>query len=127
MNEKDEPIVKNGKLALGNLNIARDWGYSPDFVDAMWKILQHNSPEDFIIGTGKLHTLKELCQIAYARVNKNWEDYIYSDQALMRPLETNVTVADAAKAYQKLDWKPSVDFTTMIEKMVDYQISKLTT
>ncbi len=125
MNEKGEPIVQNGKLALGNLNIARDWGYAKDFVVAMWQILQHDKPDDFVIGTGKLHTLKELCQTAFNYVDKNWQDYVFSDPALIRPLDANLTVADASKAQALLNWKPSIDFPEMIAKMVDAQINKL--
>lgn len=125
MNEKGEPIVQNGKLALGNLNIARDWGYAKDFVIAMWQILQYHKADDFVIGTGKLHTLKELCQTAFNYVDKNWQDYVYSDPSLIRPLDANLTVADATKARTLLNWKPSISFEEMIAKMVDAQINKL--
>ena len=125
INEKGEPIVQNGKLALGNLNVARDWGYAKDFVVAMWQILQYPKADDFVIGTGKLHTLQELCQTAFNYVGKNWQDYVYSDPALIRPLDANLTVADATKAKTLLKWEPSIDFVKMIEKMVDAQISKL--
>lgn len=126
MNEKGSPIVHNGKLALGNLEVARDWGYAEDFVLAMWKILQNHEADDFVIGTGKLHTLKELCEIAFQHVGKNWQDYVYSDPALIRPLDANRTIADASKAHQKLNWRPSIDFENMVAKMVDAQIHKLT-
>lgn len=125
MNEKGEPIVQNGKLALGNLNVARDWGYAKDFVIAMWQILQYSKADDFVIGTGKLHTLKELCQTAFAYVDKNWQDYVYSDPALIRPLDANLTVADPSKAQKLLNWHPSLSFAEMIEKMVDTQINHL--
>lgn len=125
MNEKGEPIVQHGKLALGNLNVARDWGYANDFVLAMWQILQHSEADDFVIGTGKLHTLKELCQTAFHYVGKDWQDYVYSDPELIRPLDAHFTVADATKAFSLLKWKPSINFAEMIAKMVDAQIYKL--
>lgn len=125
MNEKGEPIVQNARLALGNLEVARDWGYAKDFVLAMWKILQHDTADDFVIGTGNLRTLKELCEIAFQHVGKNWQDYVYSDPALIRPLDANRTVADASKARKELNWHPSIDFEEMIAKMVDAQINRL--
>lgn len=125
INEKGQALVSQGKLALGNLSIARDWGYAPDFVQAMWLMLQQEKPEDFVIGTGKSHTLAELCAIAYQHVDKDWYVHVISDPSLIRPLETSQTVADATKAQQMLDWQPSGNVKTMIKKMVDVQISRL--
>ncbi|MBA2656796.1 MAG: GDP-mannose 4,6-dehydratase [Tatlockia sp.] len=124
-NERSMPIVADGKLALGNFEIARDWGYAPDYVRAMWLILQQKTADDFVIGTGQLHTLRELCEIAYRCVGKNWHEHVISDPALVRPLETTQTVADISKARQLLDWKPSVNFEEMINKMVQVQIKRL--
>lgn len=124
-NERGLPIVAHGKLALGNFEIARDWGYAPDYVRAMWMILQQKEPDDFVIGTGQLHTLRELCEVAYRYVDKNWQDHVISDPALVRPLETTQTVADISKASHILGWKPSVDFEEMIKKMVQVQLKKL--
>jgi GDPmannose 4,6-dehydratase len=124
-NERGLPIVTQGKLALGNFEIARDWGYAPDYVRAMWLILQQNQPDDFVIGTGQLHTLRELCEVAYRHVDKDWRDHVISDPALVRPLETTQTVADISKASRILGWKPSVDFEEMIKKMVQVQLKKL--
>ncbi len=125
MNERGQPIVKHGKLALGNLDIARDWGYAPDFVEAMWLIIQHKTAEDFVIGTGRLHTLHQLCEVAYNSVGKHWQDHVISDPALMRPLETTQTIADASKASRLLNWNPSIDFQTMISRMVEVQINRI--
>ncbi|MBA3536837.1 MAG: GDP-mannose 4,6-dehydratase [Tatlockia sp.] len=124
-NERGYPIVAEGKLALGNFEIARDWGYAPDYVQAMWLILQQNEPDDFVIGTGQLHTLRELCEVAYRYVDKDWRDHVISDAALVRPLETTQTVADISKASRILGWKPSVEFEEMIKKMVQVQFKKL--
>ena len=124
-NERGLPIVLQGKLALGNFDIARDWGYAGDYVVAMWLMLQQEKADDFVIGTGQLHTLGELCEVAYQYVGKNWQEHVISDPALVRPLETAHTVADATKAMRILGWKPSVDFREMIEKMVRVQIQQL--
>lgn len=124
-NERGLPIVSQGKLALGNLDIARDWGYAGDYVRAMWLMLQQDEPNDYVIGTGQLHTLKELCEIAYQYVGKDWQNHVVSDPALVRPLETSQTVADATKAQRILGWKPSMDFAEMIKKMVTIQITQL--
>lgn len=125
MNERGLPIVQNGRLALGNLDISRDWGYAKDFVRAMWCILQQEEPSDFVIGTGQLHTLKELCEIAYKVVDKDWQDYVISDPALIRPLDATRTVADPSKAARVLNWKPSISFEQMIATMVHAQIESL--
>lgn len=124
-NEKGEPIVSNGKLALGHLEVARDWGYAPDVVHAMWLMLQQDKPDDFVIGTGQLHTLKELCDIAYRDVGHHWQDHVLTDPAFIRPLDISQTVADATKAKRILGWKPSINFDTMIQQMVKAQIKKL--
>ena len=126
LNELGKPIVSGGKLALGNLDVERDWGHASDFVRAMWLILQWERPDDFVIGTGKLHTLRQLCEIAYRRVGLAWDDHVVSDPALVRPIETGATVADASKARRLLGWEPTVSFERMIEGMVDAQRARLT-
>jgi GDPmannose 4,6-dehydratase len=125
LNEMGRPIVQQGKLALGNLAIARDWGYAGDFVRAMWLILQQDRPDDFVIGTGQLHTLSDLCETAYRCVDKNWRESVVSDPTLVRPLETGQTLADASKARRILGWEPTVSFESMVEKMVKAQIDRL--
>src|SRR3954470_22864946 len=83
LNEVGRPIVEDGKLALGNLGIARDWGYAPDFVHAMWLMLQQDEPQDYVIGTGALHTLKDLCETAYRHVGLDWREAVVSDPGLV--------------------------------------------
>ena len=124
-NETGVPIVFDGKLALGNFDVMRDWGYAPDFVRAMWLMLQQDKADDFVIGTGLLHTLRELCEIAYRHAGHRWQDHVFSDPALFSPLGISQTVADATKAHQILGWEPSVGFQEMIETMVDAQIKRL--
>lgn len=125
LNEMGQPIVKDGRLALGNLEISRDWGHAKDFVRAMWLILQRDEPQDFVIGTGTLHTLLQLCQIAYGCVGKDWRDSVYSDPAFVRPLEPGRALADPTKARTLLDWQPTISFEAMVEGMVRAQIAAL--
>ncbi len=125
LNEMGRPIVNKGCLALGNIEIARDWGYAGDFVQAMWLILQQEKPDDFVIGTGELHTIRELCETAYRSVGKDWRDAVVVDPSLIRPLESVQTLADHTKAKTLLGWTPSVGFAQMVEKMVRSQIIRL--
>ena len=125
LNEMGRPIVQHGKLSLGNLQIARDWGYASDFVQAMWLMLQHERADDFVIGTGQLHTLKNLCETAYRCVDKDWREHVVSDPALVRPRESGQTLANPAKARQQLGWQPTVSFDAMVKKMVSAQILRL--
>ena len=125
LNEMGRPIVQHGKLALGNLEIARDWGYAGDFVRAMWLMLRQERPDDFVIGTGKLHTLRELCETAYRCVGRDWRQSVVSDPAFVRPLDTGETLADPTKAREQLGWKPSVSFDEMVKKMVAAQMLRL--
>jgi GDPmannose 4,6-dehydratase len=125
LNERGHPIVSNGQLSLGNLEVARDWGHATDFVRAMWLMLQHTSPDDFVVGTGKIHTLRQLCEFAYRRVGLNWQDHVVTDPGLVRPLETGQTLADSSKAHKILGWEPTISFEQMVGKMVDAQIARL--
>lgn len=125
LNEMGRPIVQHGKLALGNLEIARDWGYAGDFVRGMWLMLQQGRPDDFVIGTGRLHTLKELCETAYHCVDRDWRQSVVSDPALVRPLESGQTLADSSKAYKQLGWEPTCSFDEMVRKMVAAQMLRL--
>jgi GDPmannose 4,6-dehydratase len=125
VNEMGRPIVEGGRLALGNLDIARDWGYAGDFIRAMWLMLQHDAADDFVIGTGKLHSLRELCEVAYGAVGLGWRDSVVSDPDLVRPLESGQTQANPAKARRVLGWEPTVSFEDMVRKMVMVQVESL--
>lgn len=124
LNEFGEPIVNNGKVYVGNLDASRDWGFAGDYVKAMWLMLQQESPDDFVIGTGKLHTIRELCQEAFACLDLNWEDYVVVDPRLLRPTETGATVADASRARKILNWQPEVSFEGLIAKMIEMHLKK---
>ncbi len=125
LNELGSPIVEGGKLSLGNLDVARDWGHARDFVRAMWLILQQAEAADFVVGTGMVHTLTDLCDAAYRYVGKNWRDHVVSNAQLVRPLETVSTVADPGLARTRLGWQPAIGFEEMVQGMVEAQIRRL--
>ena len=125
LNERGRPIVEHGHLALGNLEVARDWGHARDFVRAMWLILQQGAADDFVVGTGIVHTLRDLCDAAYAHVGLDWRAHVVSDPALVRPLETGRTVANPARARARLGWEPEIGFGQMVHGMVDAQLARL--
>ncbi len=107
------------KLFMGNLDAKRDWGYAPDYVAAMWKMLQHDNPDDFVIGTGESHSIREFLNEAFSYVNLDWQDYVEIDERYYRPTEVNVLLADTAKAKQILEWEPRVMFQELVKIMVD--------
>jgi GDPmannose 4,6-dehydratase len=125
LNEEGEPIVKNSKVALGNLDAKRDWGFAGDFVEAMWLMLQEPKPDDFVIATNETHTIRELCQEAYSVVDLNWKDYVFIDKRFVRPTETGPLVGDYSKAKRLLGWEPRTNFKQLIKIMVESQIARL--
>lgn len=125
LNEEGEPIVKNKKTALGNLDAKRDWGFAGDYVEAMWLVLQQKKPDDFVIGTGETHSIKDLCKAAYGYVGLDWKKFIYVDKRFIRPTETGPLIADPTKAKKVLKWKPKIDFNQLVEMMVDTWIARL--
>lgn len=125
LNEQGESIVKNGKLKLGNLDAERDWGFAGDYVEAMWLMLQHEKAEDFLIGTGEIRTIRELCEVAFSYVGKDWQDYITVDPRFVRRTETGPTVANTSKAKQVLGWEAKTSFPELIHQMIDFHLEKL--
>lgn len=125
LNEEGDPIVKNGKVAMGNLEARRDWGYAGDFVEAMWLMMQTKKPDDYIVATGKMHSIKDLLDEAYSYVGKDWRDYVYVDKRLVRPTETGPLVGDYAKVRKELGWKPKTKFRELIEILVSANIARL--
>jgi GDPmannose 4,6-dehydratase len=113
------------KLFLGNLDAKRDWGYAPDFVEAMWLMLQADEPDDFVIATGETHTVREVVEIAFARADLDWESYVEIDPKYYRPSEVDVLLGDASKAKEKLGWEPKVRFRELVELMVDADAAAL--
>jgi GDPmannose 4,6-dehydratase len=112
-------------LQLGNLDATRDWGFAGDYVKAMWMMLQRDEPEDFVVGTGQTHSVREFCDIAFRYVELDYHDYVVVDPNYYRPIEENSLVADPTKARQKLGWKPSVDFKGLVHKMVEADLERL--
>jgi GDPmannose 4,6-dehydratase len=113
------------QLKMGNLDARRDWGFAGDYVDAMWRMLQPKEPTDFVIGTGSVHSVRELVETAFSHVGLDWRQYVVSDPAFMRPAEVDVLQADPSKARDELDWKPTVDFKALVEMMVDADLERL--
>jgi GDPmannose 4,6-dehydratase len=117
---------KSNSLTLGNLDVSRDWGWAPDYVDGMVSILNHNSPDDFILATGKSHTLKEFVRTAFACVGiTEWEKYLKLDVALSRPADVISVLGDSTKAQKTLGWAPKTTFEMMIKAMVDFDLEKI--
>ena len=112
-------------LALGNLDAQRDWGFAGDYVEAMWLMLQQDTPEDFVICTGETHSVREFLEVAFGRVNLSYEDYVTIDERFFRPAEVDLLVGDAALAKEKLGWAPKTDFTTLVTDMVDADLALL--
>lgn len=114
------------KIYLGNLDARRDWGYAPEYVEAMWLMMQAENPDDFVIGTGESHTVKELVETAFAAAGmNNWQDYVEIDPNYYRPSEVDNLVADASKAKKTLGWEPKVRFADLIKLMVEHDIKNV--
>ena len=113
------------ELRLGNLDAKRDWGYAGDYVDAMWTMMQQSTPDDFVIATGETHTVRELCQIAFARVGLDWAKYVVVDATHVRPAEVDLLIGDAGKARRVLGWRQKVSFRELVEMMVDADLREL--
>jgi GDPmannose 4,6-dehydratase len=113
------------KLPLGNLDAQRDWGWAPDYVQMMNLMLQQDHPEDYVIATGRTHSIKRLCEIAFGCVDLDWQRYVFVNQADLRPADVDLLIGDATKAKTKLGWEPTVTFEQMIEKMVEADLAAL--
>lgn len=124
LNEENEPLVKDGKISLGNLDSKRDWGYSPDYVKGMWLILQQEKPDDYIIATGEQHSIRELVQKAFEVVGiTDYEKYIYVDPRFVR--KDTCSLRGSPMKIKSIGWKTDVDFDTLIERMVKNNLDKL--
>lgn len=121
-------LGKAASLTLGNIDISRDWGWAPDYVDGMISVLEHNSPDDFILATGKSHTLKEFVTKAFQSAGiENWEKHLIIDSALVRPADVISVVGDSSKAREILNWSPTVTFESMVKEMVDFDLESINT
>ncbi len=126
INELGEPLVdKNGKIHLGDLNAMRDWGYSKEYVEAMWLMLQQDTPKDFVIGTNTNYSIKDACKAAFDHVSLNWEEHVISNQKLIRPTEITDMKGDFSLAKKELGWEPKVFMPELMSIMVEADIDWL--
>lgn len=116
---------KQSSLYLGNLDAIRDWGYAKDYVKAMWMMLQADEPDDYVIGTGEAHTVREFCQKAFGLVGLDWEPFIKIDPAYFRPTEVEHLQADSTKAQTKLGWKPEIRFDELVSLMLEHDLKEV--
>ncbi len=119
--------IKTGlqrELRLGNLDARRDWGFAGDYVDAMWRMLQQDAPDDFVIGTGETFSVREFCQAAFETVGLDYRDYVVQDEKFFRPAEVDLLVADPTKAREQLGWTPTVPFAQLVQMMVDADLAR---
>lgn len=116
---------KQKKLYLGNLDSKRDWGYAPDYIAAMWKMMQQDHPDDFVIGTGESHSVREFLDEAFGYVNLDWHEYVELDNRYLRPTEVDYLMADPTKAITQLGWEPRIFFKDLVRIMVDADIELL--
>ena len=112
-------------LRLGNLDAKRDWGFAGDYVEAMWRMLQQDEADDYVIATGETHSVRELVEIAFARVDLDWKKHVEIDPQFIRPAEVDVLIGDYSKAKKKLGWEPKVTFKELVEMMVDADVARL--
>jgi GDPmannose 4,6-dehydratase len=113
------------ELRLGNLDAQRDWGYAGDYVDAMWRMLQQPEPRDYVIGTGTMHSVRDLVELAFSHAGLDWHRYVVTDPAFIRPAEVDILQADPGLARRELGWQPVVDFKGLVTMMVDADLERL--
>ena len=113
------------ELRLGNLDARRDWGYAADYVEAMWQMLQLDTPGDYVVASGETHSVRELCELAFGRVGLDWEEYVVQDERFYRPAEVELLIGDSSKAARDIGWKRRTTFAELVHKMVDADIALL--
>jgi len=113
------------KLFLGNLDAMRDWGFAGDYVQAMWKMLQHDQPDDYVVSTGEKHSVREFVEFAFSHVDLDWREHVEVDPKFFRPAEVNTLRGDASKAHKVLGWKPTVTFAQLVHMMVDADLERV--
>jgi GDPmannose 4,6-dehydratase len=119
------PIVSDGKVALGNLDVRRDFGFAGDYMRAVWLMLQRSSPGDYVIGTGDTHSIRDICEVAFAHVGRDWRDHVFVDHSLVRHVDSRYTRAGTAKVRRDLGWSPRVSFEELVHMMVDANVDRL--
>ncbi|MBE0669812.1 MAG: GDP-mannose 4,6-dehydratase [Anaerolineales bacterium] len=118
-------LGKTKELRLGNLEAQRDWGFAGDYVEAMWLMLQQDHPDNYVIGTGETHAVREFCEIAFAHVDLDYKDYVVMDEKFYRPAEVDLLISDPSKARAQLKWEPAVSFKELVTMMVDSDLARL--
>lgn len=118
-------VGKMKELRLGNLEAQRDWGFAGDYVEAMWLMLQQDHPDNYVIGTGETHPVREFCEIAFAHVDLDYKDYVVMDEKFYRPAEVDLLISDPTKARMQLKWEPAVSFKELVKMMVDSDLARL--
>ena len=113
------------ELRLGNLEARRDWGFAGDYVDAMWRMLQQDEPDDFVVGTGRTHRVEDFVRMAFEHVGLDWRQHVVMDPRFYRPAEVDLLMADASKARSRLGWEPRVSFEELVRRMVDADLERL--
>jgi GDPmannose 4,6-dehydratase len=119
--------IKHGlqhDLRLGNLDARRDWGFAGDYVDAMWRMLQQDQPDDFVIGTGETYSVREFCELAFGAVGLDYREHVVQDERFFRPAEVDLLVADPSRAKAELGWTPRVNFRQLVEMMVEADLAR---
>ncbi len=123
LNEEGKPIVQDGKLPMGTLETYRDWGFAGDYVEAMWRILNHTKPDDFVVASGIEHTIRDFCEEAFSYLGLDYKKYVVQDPAFIRPSEIEHMYGDPSKAKKELGWRPKVDFKNLVRMMVDSEMA----
>jgi GDPmannose 4,6-dehydratase len=113
------------ELRLGNLESQRDWGFAGDYVEAMWLMLQQDQPDNYVIGTGETHAVREFCEIAFSRLGLDYRDYVVQDEKFYRPAEVDLLISDPSKARNALKWERAVSFKELVTMMVDSDMARL--
>jgi GDPmannose 4,6-dehydratase len=123
--ERGQPLLQDGKVTLGNLDIRRDFGFAGDFLAAMHGMLQSDTADDYVIGTGQSNSIRTLCEIAFGHIGRNWADHVVLDRSLFRTIDSYHTVADCSKIAGKLGWRAKTSFVDLVTMMVDHQLERL--
>ena len=118
-------LGKQKELRLGNLDSQRDWGFAGDYVEAMWMMLQQDTPDNFVIGTGETHSVREFCEIAFGHVDLDYNEFVVQDDRYYRPAEVDLLISDPSKAHAVLGWEPTVSFNELVTMMVDADMERL--
>lgn len=116
---------RTDKLVLGNLDARRDWGFAGDFVTGIWRMLQQAAADDYVLATGKAHSIRDFLDLAFSHVGLRWQEWVETDPVLVRPVDVGILIGNPSRAKQKLDWEPQVSFEQLVIKMVDAQLGKL--